>query len=105
MRLLPVGADHGGGQPSFPKSVADRRRHRFHDDQYLPLRDLSAHSRRHPPRRRARKTLSRECASMNATLSRRSFIASGVSAAGGLLVAVALPRLAAALPLGPEPWG
>ena len=42
---------------------------------------------------------------MNAILSRRSFIAAGLSAAGGLVVAVALPDFAAAIPLGPEPWG
>jgi isoquinoline 1-oxidoreductase subunit beta len=42
---------------------------------------------------------------MNAVVSRRSFIAVSLSTAGGLAVAVAMPRLAAALPLGPEPWG
>ena len=42
---------------------------------------------------------------MNAILSRRSFIAASLSAAGGLVVAVAMPRFAEALPLGPEPWG
>jgi isoquinoline 1-oxidoreductase beta subunit len=42
---------------------------------------------------------------MNAIVSRRSFITAGVSAAGGLIVAVALPRLTEAIPLGPEPWG
>jgi isoquinoline 1-oxidoreductase beta subunit len=41
---------------------------------------------------------------MNAVLSRRSFVAAGLSAAGGLVVAVAPPRVAAAFPLGPEPW-
>jgi isoquinoline 1-oxidoreductase subunit beta len=42
---------------------------------------------------------------MNAIVSRRSFIAASLSAAGGLVVAIAMPRLAAAFPLGPEPWG
>jgi len=42
---------------------------------------------------------------MNAIVSRRSFITASLSAAGGLVVAVALPRVGAALPLGPEPWG
>jgi isoquinoline 1-oxidoreductase subunit beta len=42
---------------------------------------------------------------MNAIVSRRSFITASLSAAGGLIVAVALPRFAEALPLGPEPWG
>ena len=42
---------------------------------------------------------------MNAIVSRRSFIAAGLSAAGGLVVSVAMPGVGAALPLGPEPWG
>jgi isoquinoline 1-oxidoreductase subunit beta len=42
---------------------------------------------------------------MNAILSRRAFVTSGLSAAGGLLVGVALPHFGAAAPLGPEPWG
>jgi isoquinoline 1-oxidoreductase beta subunit len=42
---------------------------------------------------------------MNAIVSRRSFITASLSAAGGLIVAVALPRFAEALPLGPELWG
>ncbi len=42
---------------------------------------------------------------MNAVVSRRSFIAASLSAAGGLVVAVALPRAGAALPLGPEAFG
>jgi isoquinoline 1-oxidoreductase beta subunit len=41
---------------------------------------------------------------MNALVSRRAFITASLSAAGGLVVAVALPELASALPLGPEPW-
>ena len=36
------------------KPQADRRRHRRGDHQYLPLRDLSAHPRRDPCRRRER---------------------------------------------------
>jgi isoquinoline 1-oxidoreductase subunit beta len=42
---------------------------------------------------------------MNAVVSRRSFVTAGLSAVGGLVVAVGLPRLAEAIPLGPEPWG
>jgi isoquinoline 1-oxidoreductase subunit beta len=42
---------------------------------------------------------------MNAILSRRAFVTSGLSAAGGLLIGVALPQLCAAAPVGPEPWG
>ena len=39
-----------------------------------------------------------------ATLSRRRFIVAGLSAAGGLAIGVAFPRLTKALPIGPEPW-
>jgi isoquinoline 1-oxidoreductase subunit beta len=42
---------------------------------------------------------------MNAILSRRAFVTSGLSAAGGLLIGVALPQLSVANPLGPQPWG
>jgi isoquinoline 1-oxidoreductase subunit beta len=42
---------------------------------------------------------------MNAIVSRRSFVTASLSAAGGIVVAVGLPRLAEAIPLGPEPWG
>jgi isoquinoline 1-oxidoreductase beta subunit len=41
---------------------------------------------------------------MNAPLTRRLFIASSLSAAGGLVIAVAAPEVAAALPIGPDPW-
>src|SRR5258708_39421119 len=41
---------------------------------------------------------------MNATLTRRSFVAAGLSAAGGLVVAVTRQSLARSLPLGPERW-
>ena len=37
-------------------------------------------------------------------LSRRKFIVTGLSAAGGLALGVALPSLASARPLGPAPW-
>ncbi len=38
------------------------------------------------------------------TLSRRRFIVVGLSAGGGLAIGVAIPGLAQALPLAPEPW-
>ena len=42
---------------------------------------------------------------MTAAFSRRSFIAAGLSAAGGLMVSVSAPSLAEAAPLGPQPFG
>ena len=42
---------------------------------------------------------------MNAPLTRRLFVVSGLSAAGGLALSVSLPALAAGLPIAPEPWG
>jgi isoquinoline 1-oxidoreductase subunit beta len=42
---------------------------------------------------------------MNAILSRRAFVAASLSAAGGLMVAVALRVPVEATPLGPESWG
>ena len=45
VRLLPVGADHGGRGAAEEESEADRQGHRRGDDQHLPLRHLSAHPR------------------------------------------------------------
>ena len=48
VRLLPGRTDHAGRRASEADASSDRRRHRQHDvRQHLPLRDLSAHSRRH----------------------------------------------------------
>jgi isoquinoline 1-oxidoreductase subunit beta len=40
----------------------------------------------------------------NQSISRRRFIVSGLTAAGGLAIGVAIPGLARALPVLPEPW-
>ena len=42
VRLLPVGADHGRRGAAEEEPEADRQGHRRCDDQYLPMRDLSA---------------------------------------------------------------
>ena len=42
---------------------------------------------------------------MNAPLTRRLFVVSGLSATGGLAVSVCLPAIAAGLPIAPEPSG
>ena len=55
MRLLPVRPDHGGRGAAEEEAQADRPGHRRGDDQYLPMRHLSAHPRggAHGCRRRA----------------------------------------------------
>ena len=45
VRLLPVRADHGRGGPPEEEAQTDRPGHRRRDDQHLPVRHLSAHSR------------------------------------------------------------
>ena len=45
VRLLPVGPDHGRGGAAEEEAEADRQGHRRGDDQYLPMRHLSAHPR------------------------------------------------------------
>ena len=46
------GPDHERGVAALEEGAADRRRYRrSHARQHLPLRNLRAHSRRHPPRR------------------------------------------------------
>ena len=48
VRLLPGRPDHAGRRASEADAASDRLRHRQHDvRQHLPLRNLSAHSRRH----------------------------------------------------------
>ncbi len=56
MRLLPERHDDGGGGAAQGKAEADRRRYRRGDHQYLPLRHLSARSRRDSRRCRQRLT-------------------------------------------------
>ena len=53
VRVLPVRADHGGRGPAGPEEGAERCRHRCgHVRCAVPLRDLPAHTPRHPPCRR-----------------------------------------------------
>ena len=56
MRLLPGRPDHVGGGAAGAQPEPDRRRHRHGDErQYLPLRDLLAHSPGDSPRGCARR--------------------------------------------------
>ena len=92
VRLLPVGADHGGGGAAEEEAEADRRGHRRGDDQHLPLRHLSAHPRggAHGGRHRRRPDMKRPSSDVP-NLSRRKFIVGSAAAGGGLGSAFAFP--------------
>src|SRR5881296_864090 len=98
MRLLPVGPDHGRGRLARPDGPPDGRRYRRSDDEHLPLRDLSADSRRHPPRREGSVTMSTPT-----RVTRREFLETAGVVGAGLVISFYLPgasRLRAA-PMGP----
>src|SRR5262249_29758218 len=94
-----------------------RRRHQRHH-QHLPLRDLHPHPPRYPSRRDVqslsttrRNQTDREIhmghiepTSGEGHLSRRKFIVSGLSAAGGLAIGITFPSIASARPLAAGPW-
>src|ERR1700756_4128731 len=89
MRLLSIRPDHGRGGVAQEQPQAERQGHRRGDDQYLPLRHLSAHPRGRPCGGRRRHHRSRRLAMSttnfeeNTTLSRRSFIVGSAAIAGG----------------------
>src|SRR6516162_3516392 len=89
MRLLPVRPDHGRGGAAEEEPQAVGQGHRRSDDQYLPLRHLSAHPRGRPCGGRRRHHRSRRLAmsdtnfEQNTTLSRRGFIVGSAAIAGG----------------------
>ena len=78
---------------------ADGRRHRYRDDQRLPLRDVPACAQRHPPcggtgsDRRPQRGKRRGCG-----MNRRRFLKATATSAGGLMVAFHLPALGNARP-------
>src|SRR4051812_16042404 len=91
MRLLPVRPDHGGRGAAEEKSQADRPGHRRSDDQYLPMRHLSAHppggasgSRcRHHRHGLGRLVMNKLVFANSPKLSRRKFIVGSAAVAGG----------------------
>src|SRR5216683_4372392 len=106
MRLLPVGPDHGGGSAPQEEAEADRPGHRRGDDQYLPLRHLSAHPRcrahggryDHPRRGRSQQQPDMREAAMTtinksetSTISRRDFVVGTAAVGGGLALGFHLP--------------
>src|SRR5262245_51574134 len=105
MRLLPVRPDHGDGGVPQEQSQSERRRHRRQSHQYLPLRHLRAAAPRGASRRRANAHVSGEDTTMTINLSRRSFITTAVTAAGGFALGVGISESAEAATLSVRPWG
>src|SRR3989454_3920106 len=104
MRLLPVGPDHGRGRLARPDGPPDGRRYRRSDDEHLPLRDLSADSRRHPPRREGSVTMSTPT-----RVTRREFLETAGVVGAGLVISFYLPgarrlRAASMGPFAPNAW-
>src|SRR4051812_32566473 len=91
MRLLPVRPDHGGRGAAEEKSQADRPGHRRSDDQYLPLRHLSAHPpggasgrwRGHHRHGFGRLVMNSMVVAKSMKISRRKFIVGSAAVAGG----------------------
>src|SRR6202012_5729787 len=98
VRLLPVRPDHGDGGLSQEQSESDRRRHRRQSHQYLPLWHLRAASSCGASRRRPDARV-REGAMTDTNLSRRQFVTTALTAAGGFALGVGLldPAQAASL--------
>src|SRR5689334_18483906 len=106
MRLLPVRPDHGGRGAARQDAQAHRPGHRRCDDQYLPLRHLSAHPRRgasrgRPERRHhahrasglRRSAMTNTISAKSARLSRRTFVVASAAAGGGLALGLRVPFL------------
>ncbi len=88
VRLLPVGPDHVGKRAACREAETERRRHRRrHGRQHLPLRNLSAHSRRHQEgRRRSRCGGVRWILEISLRPARRNFLTAVDGAIGGGLL-------------------
>src|SRR6266853_1711029 len=97
VRLLPVGADHGGGRPARKESRPQRQGHRRGDDQPLPLRNLCAHSHGDPRRGEDLEVDEGIGATMAETFARkfeparRKFLKQSAAIGGGLSVGFGLP--------------
>src|SRR5215831_12085634 len=91
MRLLPVRADHVGSGAAEGDAEAQRRPYRRrHVRQCLPLRHVSAHSRRDPPRRSLSDDMTMPHSSLARDLDRRGFLKGGAASGVGLVVTLTL---------------
>src|SRR5258708_1891083 len=97
MRLLPVGSGDDGERVAAKERQTLRRRHRRGDaPQYLPLRHLSGHPRRHPSR-------CRNSVERSQGMNRRDFLKT--SAAAGLVLGFHIPgRSATTAPARVNAW-
>src|SRR5476651_531253 len=92
MRLLPVGADHGGRGAAAGEREAKRRGDRRCDDKHLPLRHLSAHPRGDPHRRLAHwQSIGSGTMSNRIALGRRRFLGTATALGGGFALGWSIP--------------
>src|SRR5438034_7416034 len=94
VRLLPVGADPLGGGAARPEGHTDGHGHRrCHGGQHLPLRDVPADPRGHPPRRADQegRRMMATLRTAQAGISRRALIKGGLAVGTGLVVGFRLP--------------
>src|SRR5579871_988454 len=104
MRLLPVRPDHGHRGVSQEKPQSKRRRYRQQSYQHLPLRHLRAATPRCASRRGDDARLSGRPTMTDTTLSRRQFVTTAVTAAGGLALGIGFTAPADAASLSVRPW-
>src|SRR5262249_39290851 len=98
--------DHGDGGVSQDQSSPDRRRHRRQPHQHLPLRHLRAPPPRGASRCRSDAHVRREGTTMTErTLSRRRFVTTALTAAGGFALGVGICGRAEEASLNVRPWG
>src|SRR5258707_15578490 len=91
VRLLPVGPGHGRRRSPQGEAEPNRQGHRRGDDQYLPLRDVSAH-----PRGGAPGGGPDEKGESMKNPARRKFIIQTAAVGGGLAVGINVPFIEAA---------
>src|ERR1700694_2424129 len=91
MWLLPIGPDHVRSRPAGSQREADRQRHRrCADGKHLPLRHLSAYPCGRPSCRGTGQGLKGDAMTLS-NVSRRAFLKTSASDAGGLVIPFVIP--------------